>query len=1064
ATPTASRATAAWPYAELSVTSNFTFLTGASHPEEFVARAGELGHAAVALTDTNTLGGIVRAHVAAREPGMPRFVVGCRLVLEDLRALSVLVYPTGMAGYRALCRTLTAGKRRAPKGACSLTRADLPGLGTDVVAIASLARPLTSLRSEIGPEHVRAELREVRDLLGGPSRVWLGLCAAYGARDAEHLHLAHTLARELDLPTAAINEALHHTPERRMLADVLACIRAGTTLASAGRLLHAHAERHLKAPEEMHRLFSAFPRALEGTMEIAERTRGFSLDELRYEYPDEVVPAGVRPIDHLRDLTMRGARERYPAGVPAKVRAQIEHELALIEDLRYEKYFLTVHDLVRFARSRTPPILCQGRGAAANSAVCFCLGITAVDPDRIDVLFERFVSRERNEPPDIDIDFEHQRREEVIQYLYRTYGRDRAALTAEVISYRRRSAVRDVGKALGFSLDTVDKLAKDLEWWDDAGIDAERARAMGLNPDEPAVKWLVRLSAEILGFPRHRSQHVGGFIMTRTALSELVPVENAAMADRTVVEWDKDDVDAMGMLKVDVLGLGMLSCIRRALELVSEKLGREVGLADVPAEDRETYAMIQRADTVGVFQIESRAQMSMLPRLRPACFYDLVIEVAIVRPGPIQGDMVHPYLRRRNGEERVSYPHPSVERVLSKTLGVPLFQEQCMLLAIHAAGFTPGEADQLRRAMAAWKRKGDAIYRFGQKIIDGMISRGIDAGFARQCFEQIKGFSEYGFPESHAASFALLVYASCWLKRHHPAEFTCALLNSQPMGFYGPAQLIRDVTNHGVRVLPVDVHHSRWDCTIERGALRLGLRMVSGLGEEDGLRIERAVRSRGTFASVANLWRASGASARAVRRLAAADAFGSMGLDRRRATWEARALRDEELPLFDSCEELADKELADDSPLPDAEPVREVRLDYEATGLSLKAHPVSFARAGLRRLGAITCAEMNDERRTPEGAFVTIAGLVLVRQRPGTAEGVTFMTLEDESGAANLVVWKRIYLRDRRHAKASFVLASGRVQRQSGVMHLIVSRLRRMTLDPSAEHGSALTRRVRNFR
>lgn len=1038
------------PVAELCVTTNYTFLTGASHPEEMVRHASALGYSAVAITDTNSLAGIVRAHVAAKECGI-HLVIGSRLRLQDLPHASLFLYAVDMPSYRKLCRLLTIGKRRVPKGECHLTIADVATHITSHFAILMMDHGHhADVRSALAALHC----------LNADDRLSLALTHTYALDDdAITAHYA-AISRESGVPLIATSDVHYHSPQRRMLQDVLTCIRHTCTLPQAGYNLHPNAERYLKPPEELHRLYREHPAAIQRAIDLATRARGFTLDQLRYEYPDEVVPPGKTAMAHLRDLTWQGARDRYPDGIPSKVINHLNHELTLIEELNYAPYFLTVHDLVNFARSRTPPILCQGRGAAANSAVCYCLGVTSVDPTRIDLLFERFISKERNEPPDIDIDFEHERREEVIQYIYTKYGRDRAALTAEVISYRRRSAVRDVGKALGLSLDMVDRLAKDMDWWDTEGLNVDRLREMGLDPADPTIIWLGVLTRDILGFPRHLSQHVGGFVITRSPLCELVPVENAAMPDRTVIEWDKDDIDAAGMLKVDCLGLGMLSCIRRALELVNARRAAEspqhpaLELHSIPPEDPATYRMIQAADTIGVFQIESRAQMSMLPRLKPANFYDLVIEVAIVRPGPIQGDMVHPYLRRRNGEEPVHYVHPAIEEVLKKTLGVPLFQEQCMALAVKAAGFTPGEADQLRRAMAAWKRKGDLIYRFGQKIIDGMVARGIPEEFARRCFEQIKGFSEYGFPESHAASFALLVYASCWLKCHYPAEFAAALLNSQPMGFYAPAQIIRDAKNHNVTVRPIDINHSAWDCTMEpRGIIRLGMRLVNGLSRSDADLIHHA-RHAGRFDSMLAVWKRSGCRASALRRLAAADAFGSLHLSRQEALWQARLIKDEDLPLFDPVLEHMDAEPG----LPKLPLSTQVVLDYNSTGLSLKAHPMAFQRAALSQVGAITCARMNDPRQIQDGDWVTVAGLVLVRQRPGTASGVMFMTLEDETAAANLIIWPRVYEKYRRASRANAVLATGRVQRESGVIHLIVS-----SLSPWTGEVSRIDPRARNF-
>ncbi|MFO0874644.1 MAG: error-prone DNA polymerase [Phycisphaerales bacterium] len=935
---------------------------------------------------------------------------------------------------------------------------------------------------------------------------------------------------------AACNDVHAHDVSRRRLQDVLVCIRHGCTLADAGHRLFPNGERHLKAPHEMAALLASSPRGADAIARSAtiaiEAASGFSLDELRYQYPDEVVPPGRTPMEHLRDLAREGAAQRYPQGVPAEVRVQIEHEFAIIDDLGYAPFFLTVHDLCAFARGRG--ILHQGRGAAANSAVCYCLGVTAVDPARIDVLFERFMSRERNEPPDIDIDFEHERREEVIQYIYGKYGRDRAALTAEVISYRRRSAVRDIGKALGLSLDLVGRLAKDIDWWSpasgaDGPFDDARLRTIGVDPRDPTIRVLGELVAEILGFPRHLSQHVGGFVITQDPLCELVPVENAAMPDRTVVEWDKDDIDAMNMIKVDVLGLGMLTCISRAFALVNDAADG-LALHTVPPEDPAVYDMVCAADTIGVFQIESRAQMSMLPRLRPRCFYDLVIEVAIVRPGPIQGQMVHPYLRRRDGREPVVFPDEAVRKVLGKTLGVPLFQEQAMALSIVAAGFTPGEADRLRRAIGAWKTRGNMIAEFGERIVAGMTKRGYDRGFAEQVFTQIKGFSGYGFPESHAASFALLVYVSAWLKRRHPAAFAAALINSQPMGFYAPAQIVRDAREHGVQVLPVDVLRSAWDCTLEASAsgtvdgaevrpglhpgLRLGLRLVRGLARVDADRIVEAVRAHGSFATIRELHRASGVRATALRRLAAADAFASMGLSRQHATGEAQPLADDRLPLFEivgsdppPCPKrlerlsrpartapapldgprFADKATCsddvacsddatcsdevprageaepDDLPsLPPLGPLSQVSRDYGTIGLSLRAHPMSFVREALVRRGVRCNGVLRDERAWPQGRTVAVAGVVLVRQRPGTANGIVFMTIEDETGVANIIVRPDVWERHRRAAKhGTAVLVRGRVERQGIVVHVLARRIDEVRIGDASVGG--ITGRSRDF-
>ncbi|MDH3585023.1 MAG: error-prone DNA polymerase, partial [Phycisphaerae bacterium] len=842
----------------------------------------ELGYGALAITDTNTLAGIVRAHVAARDVDL-QLVVGARLRLSDVPDMSLLVYPTDLASYGRLCHVLTRGKRRASKGDCHLETIDLADAGEGWIVAAVAPRV---------PDDAFANwLRRLGEMFRA-RRLFLAASFGYQQDDRDRIHALADLADHLHLPLLATNNVYYHRADRQSLQDVLACIRHGCMLETAGRRLLANAERHLKSAGEMAALFADWPGALESSLEIAERTRRFTLDQVRYQYPGEVIPSGRTAMTYLGEVTWAGADRRYPRGVPTKVQSQIRHELELIEELNYAHYFLTVYDIACFARSRD--ILYQGRGAAANSAVCYCLFVTSVDPDRVNVLFERFISRERDEPPDIDIDFEHERREEVIQYLYAKYGRDRAALTAEVITYRWRSALREVGKVLGLPPDTLEKFSSAVEGWSGKRMEDEQIRAMGLDPAAMVVRHLLDLAEQLLGFPRHLSQHVGGFVITEDPLCRLVPIENAAMADRTVIEWDKDDIEAMGMLKVDLLGLGMLTCIRKCFALIEEHHQRRLTLADVPADDPAVYDMICRADTVGVFQIESRAQMSMLPRLRPRCYYDLVIEVAIVRPGPIQGDMVHPYLRRRSGQEPVTYPDDTVKQILERTLGVPLFQEQAMTLAIRCAGFTPGEADDLRRAIAAWRHKTKVIDQFGRRIMEGMIGRGYEKEFAQRCFDQIKGFSGYGFPESHAASFALLAYVSAYLKHHYPAAFACALLNSQPMGFYAPAQIVRDAQEHGVEVRPVDVHHSQWDCTLESGgrALRLGMRRIRGMRKEEGRAVAGAFESGNSPRSIERLWRQSGVRVSTLKHLALADAFASMGLDRQQALWKILPLRD----------------------------------------------------------------------------------------------------------------------------------------------------------------------------
>ncbi len=1025
-------------YAELQVTSNFSFLCGASHPEELVTEAAALGHEAVAITDRNTFAGVVRAHVAAREAGI-RLLVGVRLDLHD--APSLLAFPRDREAYGRLSRLLTLGKRRAPKGECEIGLEDLLGEVNGAAAgqiLIALPPP------ELDPGAAFAQsLRDLKRRAAGS--VYLAAHYLYRGDDRRRLRRLAGLAAMCATPLVATNDVLAHAAWRRPLQDVLTCIREHCTVDEAGWRLQANAERHLKPAAEMTRLFADYPEALERSREIAAEVV-FSLEELRYEYPDETAPDGRAPQAELERLTWRGAGERYPDGLPERVRGLVARELELIAGLDYAPYFLTVHDIVRFARSRG--ILCQGRGSAANSAVCYCLGITAVDPDRIDLLFERFVSAERNEPPDIDVDFEHERREEVIQYIYEKYGRERAGLTATVISYRTRSAVREVCKALGLSQDVAGALVGTV-WGGGRSrerLAEERVREAGLDPEDRRLAMALELAHELRRFPRHLSQHVGGFVITRGPLSELSPIANAAMEDRTVIEWDKDDLDALGILKIDVLGLGMLSCVRKSFELIARHYGRQLDLASVPAEDSRVYDMLCRADSVGVFQVESRAQMSMLPRLKPRDFYDLVIEVAIVRPGPIQGDMVHPYLRRRSGEEVVDYPSPELEEVLGKTLGVPLFQEQAMRIAMVGAGFSPNEADRLRRAMATFRRNGQ-IYGFRDKFIDGMVERGYERDFAERCFKQIEDFGDYGFPESHAASFALLVYVSSWLKCHYPSAFAAALLNSQPMGFYAPAQIVRDARDHGVTVRPVDVNHSTWDCTLERHesgvALRLGLRQIKGCKQDHAEQLV-AARDR-PYTDVYELWRRSGLPAAALETLARGDAFRSLGLDRRAAFWAVRGLADAPLPLFAAAERRETqarfqpeaKEVS--VKLPEAALGEQVIDDYAALRLSLKHHPLALLRPGLDAAGVLPAAGLAEV--APE-SWVSVAGLVICRQRPGTASGVVFVTLEDETGIANLVVWPKVFERFRKAVmRARLIQVRGTVQREGLVIHLIAQRL-----------------------
>jgi len=1021
-------------YVELQVTTNFSFLRGGSHPEEMVAQASHLGQRAISVTDRNTLAGVVRAFGMAKKLGL-RLIVGARLDFTDGR--SVLALPTDRAAYGRLSQLLTLGKRRAPKGECHLAVPDLLDYGDGQILIV-----LPSLVPSEGDMHL---LHALKERFG--DAVYLGAQHRHRGDDRRRIdHLARVSAWS-GVPLVATNDVLYHHPDRRMLQDVVTCIREGATIHEAGRRLEVNAERHLKSAAEMAELFQDHPEVVARTVEIADRCR-FSLDEIRYEYPVELVPDGMTPQQHLERLAWDAATERYANGMPDKVRGAIAYELDLIAKLAYAPYFLTVHDIVRYARSQG--ILCQGRGSAANSVVCYVLGITSVDPQQIDVLFERFISAERNEPPDIDVDFEHERREEVIQYIYGKYGRERAALAATVISYRSRSAIRDVGKAMGLSLDSINAMSRTVWGSSDDGLGDHHVRSTGLDPEDRTLATALALAKELRGFPRHLSQHVGGFVISRGPLASLVPIENAAMEDRTVIEWDKDDLDTLGLLKIDVLALGMLTCIHKALDLIAKHWGKHYDLASVPQEDAAVYEMLSRADSVGVFQVESRAQMSMLPRLKPKTFYDLVVEVAIVRPGPIQGDMVHPYLRRRDGKERVTYPSQELRAVLEKTLGVPLFQEQAMKIAIVAAGFTPAQADQLRRAMATFRHVG-TISTFQRQMIDGMVKNGYDRDFAERCFQQIQGFGEYGFPESHAASFALLVYVSAWIKHHYPAAFAAGLLNAQPMGFYAPAQIVRDAREHGVEIRPVDINASEWHCTLEdapsgRIALRLGFRQVRGFGEAvAGKLMER--RDSG-YATMRDVWRRGALTPTELTTLANADGFGSLGLDRRRALWEIHALGATPLPLFAHAE--ATQGTGHNAPPPDQPREPEVVLpqmgvgehviaDYRHLSLTLRRHPVGLLRDRLAPRGIIPCAAL---ATAPNGSRTAIAGLVLVRQRPGTSKGVIFATIEDESGIANIVIWARTFETFRRTVMESRLMAAtGTVQREGIVTHIVAEEL-----------------------
>ncbi|NIJ09396.1 error-prone DNA polymerase [Sphingomonas vulcanisoli] len=1019
-------------YVELQVTSHFSFLRGASSPEELYAAAGLLGHAALGITDRNTLGGLVRAWDGQKATGV-RSVVGCRLDL--VCGTSLLVYPTSKEAYARLCRLLSVGKARAGKGACHLHWSDIEDWAEGWIAI------LVPDRADAVTEQALARTAKIFG-----SSAFLALSIRRRPRDAIRLRDLAALAAAARVPTVATGDVLYHSPDRRLLQDVVSCIREKCTVDTLGRRRERFADRHLRAIAEMERLFARYLGdlgPLRRSVEIARRCT-FDLGELTYTYPDEIGASGLTPQQQLERLTWDKAPIRYPDGVPDAVRAQLNHELKLIEQLAYAPYFLTVHSIVAFARSKN--ILCQGRGSAANSAVCFVLGITSIDPVKSELLFERFVSAERREPPDIDVDFEHERREEVIQWIYETYGRERSALTAVISRFRARGAVREVGKALGLTEDVVGGLASQVWGWSREGVEAHHAEELNLDTTDRRLALTLELAKQLINTPRHSSQHPGGFVLTLGRLDELVPIEPAAMKDRQIIEWDKDDIDALGFMKVDVLGLGMLGCMRRAFAMLEQDKGIAMDLATIPNDDPATYAMIRKADTLGVFQIESRAQMASLPLHQPREFYDLVIQVAIVRPGPIQGDMVHPYRRRRAGLEAVSYPTPELERVLKKTLGVPLFQEQAMRVAIECAGFTASEADLLRRAMATFKLTG-GVSHFREKLIDGMIARGYERDFAEQTFKQIEGFGSYGFPESHAASFALIAYASSWMKCHHPDVFCAALLNAQPMGFYQPAQIVRDARAHGVDVRPIDVNRSRWDCTLEKTngryqAVRMGLRYARDLKNDDGAAIVLA-RGDEPYSSVEEIQRRAGVSGRALDRIGHAGGFGSLDLSRRSGLWEVKGLGHSALPLFAAADERAGK-LRPEAVEPEVALVpmgggEEVVEDYRSVGLSLRAHPVDFLREELTRRKMVTCASLRDLK---DGRWVNLAGLVLMRQKPGSAKGVMFITLEDETDVANLVVWPSLFDKHRRIVLgASMMGVRGQVQREGEVIHIVVQRL-----------------------
>jgi len=1061
------------PFVELGLASCFSFLRGASDAVDLVTTARALGYDALGIADANSMAGVVRIHAEAKSLKL-RPVIGCRI--ETVEGLAFLAYPTERAAYGRLTRLISAGRMQTldgewqDKGACEISLAMLAehcakegegGIQLILIPPRDLnARFAITMESNVvaftGEERLRATREEIFASLIPhltvrlPTLRHIAASYLYNGDDVARIAALDAMARENGLSILATNDVLYHAPERRPLQDVMTAIRHKTTVADAGFLLEANAERHLKSPQEMQRLFAPWPHAIAAARQVADACR-FSLDELQYEYPEETYPEGRTPQQQLEVLTWEGADWRYPEGLPETVRDVLERELALIEKLRLARYFLTIKDIVDFARAQEPPILCQGRGSAANSAVCYCLGITAVDPAKHALLFDRFISEDRNEPPDIDVDFEHERREEVIQYIYGKYGRHRAGLCATVIHYRPRMAIREVGKAMGLSEDVTGALARTV--WGSHGheIGEKHAAETGMDLADPHLRRVLKLTEQMIGMPRHLSQHVGGLILTEGPLVETVPIGNGAMPERSFIEWDKDDIDALGILKIDVLALGMLTCIRKCLDLLGAHHGRELTLATVPREDPEVYAMLRKGDSLGVFQVESRAQMNMLPRLRPREFYDLVIQVAIVRPGPIQGDMVHPYLKRRRGAEAVAIPAPAPEHgppdeltsILGRTLGVPIFQEQAMKIALDAAKFSGAEANRLRKAMATFRSRG-MVHELEDMMVGRMVARGYDPDFAERCFNQIKGFGEYGFPESHAASFAHLVYVSSWLKCHFPAAFACGLLNSQPMGFYAPAQIVRDAREHGVEVLPVDVNASGWDNTLEEEGgnvtLRLGLRQIDGFPEAAAARLVAAREAGGAFADVAALKERAGLSPAMIDRLASADAFSSLNLPRRQALWDARSLiAAPDLPLFAAAkarDEGAERVVTQLPAMPLSE---EVVADYQTQRLSLKAHPMAFLRASLAERGFVRCADLRTRKFR---SMVHVAGVVLIRQRPGSAKGVCFITVEDETGVANVVVWPDMMEKHRRTVMGARLLEiRGRVEYDDEVIHVIAAHL-----------------------